>query len=781
MSNTRARGRRRPPRAQTIGVTHTTRVVASTDVQDRDSRQPSPVRTGVVLTAFAAVFIGLSVHAYTQTSATWDEPIHVTAGYAGWVKQDFRVDPSHPPFVRLWATLPTLLLDDVSMGDVPADGRPTLTWLADAYQFAHRFMYVDNDADRLLYLGRFMIVVLGVVLGVFLFLWSREWLGFTPAVIALACYTFEPNLSAHASLVTTDLGVTCFIFGTVYFSWLLSRRFSVRRMAGLIVCFSLALVSKFSALLLVPVVLVLLAMSAVRGRELTPRRTCATVAALAIASVSVIWASYGFRYLPAPATTAAMSLQGTSLVAADPIIGTAVGWIDGYHLLPNAYTQGFLYTYSSVQRLPAFLAGRVSDEGWWSYFPIAFLLKTPTVLILLVAVGLVTLFLRRREVGLHTTAFIVLPVVTFLGVAMWTGINVGLRHVLPAYPFVILLTALTATQLARLPTRARVTVLAAVATLWAGEYVATYPHTLTFFNYPAGGPQSGYRYLADSNLGWGQGLKALKVWMDQNDVKHVNLAYFGQADPAYYGIDCTHLPGAPSFAVQSITRPKLPGYVAISATTLTGVYAPPPWRLFYAAFRDLEPVAIVGNSIRLYWVENWPETNGSLAEGTPAVQRELADALLFGFLWPEHAVVHYSQYLSASAGDIDALVNYGRALAASDRVAEGIAALRRAVAADAHHATARLALGQALFASRDLRGAAEHADRAVALSPLAADAHYLIGRIHVVQGRLDDAARDFDRVLELQPEHADAREFLRRITDAQGPRPRRTVTAAAGR
>ena len=107
MSSTRARGRQRLPRAQTtVGITRTTSVEASTDVVGSVSRQATPALTGVVLTAFAAVFIGLSVHAYTQTSATWDEPIHFTAGYAGLVKQDFRVDPSHPPFLRLWAALP---------------------------------------------------------------------------------------------------------------------------------------------------------------------------------------------------------------------------------------------------------------------------------------------------------------------------------------------------------------------------------------------------------------------------------------------------------------------------------------------------------------------------------------------------------------------------------------------------------------------------------------------------------------------------------------------------
>jgi tetratricopeptide (TPR) repeat protein len=247
----------------------------------------------------------------------------------------------------------------------------------------------------------------------------------------------------------------------------------------------------------------------------------------------------------------------------------------------------------------------------------------------------------------------------------------------------------------------------------------------------------------------------------------VNLAYFGQADPAYYGINCTHLPGAPSFASESIARPKLPGYVAISATTLTGVYAPPWWRLFYAAFRDLEPVAIIGNSIRVYWVDDWPELENPMAlSSEPETQRALADALLFGFQWPDHAARHYREYLAARPADTGALVNYGLALAAAHQTTAAIAALQRAVGADPSHGLAHVTLGQLFLATRDLDAAATHAERAVTLIPQHADAHFLIARVHAVQGLREEAARDLARVLEIEPGHVAAQEYLRRVTAA---------------
>jgi hypothetical protein len=111
-------------------------------------------------------------------------------------------------------------------------------------------------------------------------------------------------------------------------------------------------------------------------------------------------------------------------------------------------------------------------------------------------------------------------------------------------------------------------------------------------------------YFTDSNLDWGQDLKPLKGWMDRNAVTRINLAYFGSADPAYYHIDCTYMPGSPFFVPNSsIGRPQLPGYVAVSETVLSGVYFDERGRAFYRGLRDRAPIAHIGHSIRVYWVE----------------------------------------------------------------------------------------------------------------------------------------------------------------------------------
>jgi hypothetical protein len=116
------------------------------------------------------VFATLSVGSYRQESATWDEPIHLAMGYAALTRHDYRVDPEHPPFLRMWAALPLLTIRGITLDTSAIDQSSPSEWAeGKLYLFSRRFLYVDNDADRLLYAARFMVVLLGIGLGVLLF------------------------------------------------------------------------------------------------------------------------------------------------------------------------------------------------------------------------------------------------------------------------------------------------------------------------------------------------------------------------------------------------------------------------------------------------------------------------------------------------------------------------------------------------------------------------------------------------------------------------------------
>jgi 4-amino-4-deoxy-L-arabinose transferase-like glycosyltransferase len=470
----------------------------------------------------------------------------------------------------------------------------------------HQFLYKDHDADRLLYRARFMNVLFGVLLGVMVFAWAGELWGFRAGAVALGLFTVEPTLAAHAGLATTDLGVTCFIFGAVYFLWRMTRRVSVANLVGLTICFALAILSKFSAALLVPIVILLAWLSARQRGTLSSRAIVALVAWLGVSTWLAIWSIYGFRFAPSHTPGWLFALhQHPAVQHAVPTLSAVVAWIDSYHLFPNAFSQGFLHGQGLVQGRPSFLAGNYSNFGWWYYFPVAFLVKTPLALIAALLFGLVKSVRRRTLLSSDGEAFLVIPAVVFLAAAMSSALNIGVRHILPIYPFVILIAAKAFDQWlssrSPWPSRAAVALLA-VAFL---EFASVYPNNLAFFNRAVGGPSQGFRWLADSNLDWGQALKPLKRWMDANRVTHINLAYFGVADPAYYGIDCTYMGGTtiPGMTPAMLRPPRLPGYVAVSTTLLDGVPFDERSRDFYKPLRDREPSADIGGSIKVYWVE----------------------------------------------------------------------------------------------------------------------------------------------------------------------------------
>jgi hypothetical protein len=176
--------------------------------------------------------------------------------------------------------------------------------------------------------------------------------------MALILYTLEPNLLAHARLVTTDFGVTCFVFGTAYFLWRTARTLNVANLGGLIGFFTLAQISKFSAVLLGPIVLVCLAVRAGHPRPWPTRFfketalagagrkaivAVAIIAALGAVTWTAIWATYGFRFLPSASNTWKMDFRDESIVLTRvPTLSRMITWADEHRLLPNAYLEGFL-------------------------------------------------------------------------------------------------------------------------------------------------------------------------------------------------------------------------------------------------------------------------------------------------------------------------------------------------------------------------------------------------------------------------------------------------------
>ncbi len=679
-----------------------------------------------------AVFAGLTVHSYTQKSATFDEPLHLLAGYAAVQAGDFRVDPTHPPLGRMWAALPLLVVEEPELGLEQVDAMRGRDWLQRNTQASRQFMFADNDGERLLYLARGMVVALGIALGLLLYRWSRQWSGDAAGIAVVAAYVLTPSFLAHSALVTTDVPITVAMTAAVYAAWRFVQRPSLGWLIALGLATGAAAATKFSGVLLAPMLCVLLGVAAWSpASPVRWRHVAGALLAVAAMSWLVVWAAYGFRF--APSATSTWLFHADRVPAVQQHFGgwlSLATWVDQHRLLPNAFTHGALLADASVVQIPAYLAGSYSESGWWYYFPIAFLVKAPVVFVLLAlsGLGLTILSVVRRPLSHLDAWFVVVPVLVIGAAAVMSGINIGVRHILPIYPFLLLaLGRMVATIVASPRPWLRWT-LAAGAIFWAVQVGRAHPHHLAYFSAAIGGAHNGGAYLADSNLDWGQDLKALKGWMDAQHVTHINLAYFGTADPAYYGIEWTPLPGSGlGIAGQ---RPQLPGYVAISATMQSGVYLPRRWRLFLGGFGGMTPLATIGRTIRVYWVDRWPEAPPP-SEWTPArlaAARGLADSLS-EWGWFDHAATHYRRYLAQRPDDLPALAGLASALVNSGQGPEALAVV----------AAARARL------------------------PAHPGIHDLYGRLLVTEDRPDEAEQSFQRAIALDPAWPAPREALQRL------------------
>jgi hypothetical protein len=539
------------------------------------------------------VHLTLALTAARTHAPTFDETAYLPAGFAAVAVGDFRINTQHPPLAKMVAGLPLLAMN------VRLD-RTDPAWVdGHAWKFGHRFLYEWNDADRLLFAGRAAMTSLSVLLGAAVYLWTRRHWGRGAALFALAFWATSPDVLAHGALVTNDLAVACFFFVAVAaFEWALERTTPARlTLAGL--ALGAALLSKHSALLLA-IVLPALAFGHVwahpRDALERPRyaRVAGVLAIVAAVAWITVWAGYRFRFQPSadPASTGTLNWRTPT----DGIIDTAARFAAAHRLVPEAYAHGLADLAARAQSRRAFLLGRYSSDGWWYYFPIAFALKTPLPLLALLALAMAAMPRGAPRPAL----FLWLPALAFALFALTTRVNIGHRYVLPLVPFVLIAAGRAA---AWIGSRGRTGAwLAGLLVVWHGVgTLRTHPHYLAYFNEIAGGPYGGYRYLADSNVDWGQDLKRLAAYLDEQKIERVRLSYFGTAPPSLYHIPHDLLPSVMRpFPERFLVHVRPGDVVVVSATNLQGVYLPRAVRHLMERLRAQTPMARVGPSLFVY-------------------------------------------------------------------------------------------------------------------------------------------------------------------------------------
>ncbi len=588
--------------------------------------RPQLLMVVVLLLQFA-----LALSSVTYNTPTMDEQGFLVRGLAYLRNEQRRIRVGHP--LGLNALNASLLVYDETVNLPTQDP----SWQGTSF---HRpgelFLWeIGNDVSHVMFLARLPSVWMGMLLAAVVGRWAgemsgRRWAGW----LALTLVALDPNFLAHSSLTTTDLGLAAAAALAGYTLWRFLRQPGWRRATLAGVAFGLLQNSKFTAGLFVPlfglVILIWLISQWMRRREAKGYQSFAfplvqLLIAYPLAGFLTLWACYGFNIgtLPDNLPTLAQ-LSGLTLPLAQ-------------HLEQLLDIGGRLQV-----NTPSFLLGQYSDQGWWTYFPVAFLLKTPLpTLILLVWAVIVRVRrgIKPGKSGLRPDRIdlvaLLIPSLGYFAIALTSNINLGYRHLLPVLPFLFVFIATTLAPYAESrPLAYARPALFFSFPLWLGLSTSLIsPHFLAFFNILAGGPENGWRSLVDSNLDWGQDLAGLKGWMDENGVEHLWLSYFGEARPAYYALNYTGLDSFPPRLMNPQTRPfypadPAPGFYAISASNLQGVLFADHDR--FAWFREQEPVDKVGYSIFLYEVPAYGEPVSLALSGVQIDELLPADYALLG-------------------------------------------------------------------------------------------------------------------------------------------------------
>jgi 4-amino-4-deoxy-L-arabinose transferase-like glycosyltransferase len=556
-----------------------------------------------LLLAVLATELALSAR---QQSQTFDEGVHIFAGYRYWKNFDFGANPEHPPLVKLVAALPLLRLRLQTPSIPDADFKMV------EYRTGRDFLY-GNDASTLLWRARMAAAVFTICLGLSVFLVANSMWGAGPAFLALALLVFEPNFLAHGALVTTDIGATFGIFLGVGSFYFYLKRPSMLRLAGAGLAAGLCLGAKHSGILLFPILLFLALAGLLPLRDPVTRnfapglakralRLTAPLAAIAAISFVVLWSFYGFRYAARPA--------GLSVNPPLPEFAKQMGRnssaivlrIARWHLLPESYLYG-LADISSAGTIPTVIFGKYYPSAQWFYFPSIFVVKSTLAFLVFCCLAPFGAALRGKQFR-REMLFLIIPSAIYLAVAMSSGINYGVRHLLPVYPFLIILVSFAAWNLGARH-RALAALVAILIVCHAASSVRAFPNYIPYANELWGGSAKTHEILADSNVDWGQGLVAMKKYIDERHIQNCWFAYFGSliVDVSYYGIPCKVLPTAFADLIQlpmPVVPPQVDGPVFISATEVTRTYWRADWINPYFPFQRMPPSALIADSILVY-------------------------------------------------------------------------------------------------------------------------------------------------------------------------------------
>ncbi len=571
----------------------------------------------LIVGSLLLIMLGLMFFSAKGDSPIVDEIAHIPSGFSYVTTGDYRLNPEHPPLIKDLSALPLVLWGAKFPYDYWRSNTPVINnqWEI-GWDFIYRF---GNDPNTLILLARIPIMLLALIFGYFIYRWARELFGTKAGLFALVLFVFNANIIAHSRFVTTDLGISLALFLAMYslYRYLQKPTKINLLIAGL--GFGLTLITKFSAAILGPAfVIVFILMLIKKGRKdentffsrindkkLSKRFLSGFVSFVAIGLIGIaaMWIFYIPHTINMSETVqkgliteslpgnAGISKQAKNILMplSEHAITKPLGqWLLGFFMVTSHVEGGH----------DAFLLGKVSNQGWWYYYPVTFALKTaiPIFIFLLL---IIVFWKKLPKKDWFTEIYIwIIPVVLMI-MGMQGKINLGIRYMLPLYAFIFLFISRLACLVDFKALRKKITLLPMIIillTIWyITEAIMIYPHYLAYYNEFIGGYKNGYKYLTDSNTDWGQDIKRLNEWTEKNNINKIKVDVFPGAFPAKYYLG--------DKAIEwHVQNGKPTGYFAVSATFYQNskLKKEANGGMDYSWLDNIKPIENIGGSILIY-------------------------------------------------------------------------------------------------------------------------------------------------------------------------------------
>jgi hypothetical protein len=512
------------------------------------------LRTSLIaglLLSFMAILCGAAAW---RESVTIDEIAHIAAGVSYLQKLDLRLNEEHPPLPKVLAALPLILRG--SHVDYSHTSWSISEQFFPAYMgqwvFGEWFLNKWNDPVTTLRWARLPMLVLTLLLGWVIFIYARRLGGDWAGLLCLSVFVSSPTFLTFGPFVHTDMAVTLFTLLTLWNFANLWQNPTRRNILIFALCLAGALLSKFTAGILLFVFLAFLLSLRWRPVLLQPSdkveaqiwrrvRWRATLKGILYASIFV-YLFYFFFSLGQ--STGALSLLGHGPLT-EPFRRL---------LLPIwLYLRGVALVLLTGSR-PTFVLGHGYPHGVWFYFPVVFILKSSLgflgllLLTLILAVAHPQEPLHRSDSDSGSTSYIIpealrihwralwVSLIVFSAFCLLSRLTISIRHFsIPIVLLILLPSVLPGRIRAMQPSRPSASKLAIAVTsvlvlTCFFTAVHAYPYFMPYLN-PLSSGHPGYTLVNDSNLDWNQALPEVNKFVTQHNLQKINIDVYAISDP----------------------------------------------------------------------------------------------------------------------------------------------------------------------------------------------------------------------------------------------------------